>query len=212
MQDDQMMEGGSYQTIGGNWPNNISGYGFETDARTNTGAYNPHAASNLRTGYGGGNVNAEPDWSGSQTGGIRGYQFGGPVAPGQRFTVGENGPETLQMNATGGGQVIPNNPMDKLGGMNPQMMQAMFQLMQQQGKPGGMPQAPQANPMVPPKPPMQPPMGQVPGGGGGFQLGDWRKRMGIEGLSRPPQKPGIGFGGSGLGVSGIMPQMKQQLG
>jgi hypothetical protein len=82
----------------------------------------------------GGTINSGVSW-GSKTG-AAGRQFGGPVAPGGQYTVGENGPETLQMGPGGGGQVIPHNPADRLGGMNPNTMRDMFQLqMGQMGNP-----------------------------------------------------------------------------
>jgi len=153
-------------------------------------------------------------------GGILGgnRQFGGPVEPGQQYTVGENGPETLQMGPGGGGQVIPHNPMDRLGSMNPQMMQQLFQMQRQFGGgnqgPGGQPPAgpqpaprPQGGGGFQPgmaQPPAQPPAPQPP------QAGGWQNRMGIEGLSRPMRPQGGGFGLSGLGQSGVMNQLRRQ--
>jgi hypothetical protein len=124
-------------------------------------------------------------------------QFGGPVAPGGQYTVGENGPETLRMGPNGGGQVIPHNPMDRLGSMNPQMMQQMFQLMRQQKKmaPAQQGMQPPPMPVRNPTPPMAAPPQPPPGGG--FQ-------------GRPPVQGGFGL--SHLGQPGVLGQIRQRIG
>jgi hypothetical protein len=95
----------------------------------NSGFYNPNTPQDWNNnynpfddiGYGANwnNMNS-PNYGANNPlggyGGILGRQFGGPVAPGGQYTVGENGPETLQMTPGGGGRIIPRNPIDRMRG------------------------------------------------------------------------------------------------
>lgn len=144
------------------------------------GGLTPNFNDQHGVGYGGaGEYNQSPgDYIDHDIGGGFGpkdqsrLQFGGPALPGQTYTVGENGPETLQMGPGGGGQVIPHNLMDRMrgpiGGMGPR-------------GPGG----PIAQPGIPPAPGMPPaggPLGPGAGGSGGPQglppeIQQWRDAM-----------------------------------
>jgi hypothetical protein len=224
------------------WPNNIHPMGFANNSIMGYGNQHGGLADanhpGVQTGQTlGPEIGDDPSHSGDignpNYGGM-GRQFGGPVAPGQQYTVGENGPETLQMGPGGGGQVIPHNPMDRLGSMRPEMMQQFHQLLQQwrQGRPdrpqgpmtpdmrgdwqqakqdwrGMRPDRPQMmqppGPQISPGPAPPPPPAMVPPP---RPVG--MPQAGIAGLSRP--RPDMGFGGSGMGQPGVMGRLRTQLG
>jgi len=108
------------------WPSAWGGYG-QLPANQ-WGAYNNFPKGGmpgggwqgLNSGYGNQTPDT-PDYHGP--GGLGGLQLGGPALPGQTYTVGENGPETLHMAPGGGGQVVPHNPGDRMRGAMQQLRQ-----------------------------------------------------------------------------------------
>jgi hypothetical protein len=95
----------------------------------------------------------------------RGYQprqGGGPVEPGGRYVVGEQGPETLTMGPGGGGMVQPAGA--EIGMQIQQVLMILIQLLMKAGiiqPPGG--GAPPGAPGMG-QPPAGPPPGMMPPG------------------------------------------------
>lgn len=132
----------------------------------------------------------------------------GPNGPGPSGNVGQGGFANMSMMAPA--TLPPAGGQPQLGGMQPDQMRTMFDLMRmhrQQGQPQQGPQGQRltdymaqqqgGQPMPRPMPPQQGPGTMLPpqGGPGMPQgAGQW------------------GFGGSGLGVRGILPQLQQRMG
>lgn len=75
-----------------------------------TGAYDPLGSIRTPAAPGpGGTINKNQSTKDQSR--ISSRQFGGPVAPGTPYQVGENGPETFVPQQPG--QIMPNNPMDR---------------------------------------------------------------------------------------------------